>query len=220
MPWPRTSLPLTSESRRTRRSGSSSVSYDVTSCQSTLLIALSSTSVFVHCQPLVILDHLRSHILICNHAHDTHGNPVRIAENPTLSANERSKALSTILPSSSSPILLNLLTVLSENGRLASAEKVFADFNSLIAAYRGELEVIVTSAEPLDSKSLSRIEKALKGTQAAEGKTLRVTNRVSLVCGSSVFDGERTRGMGGRVLAWKWDHWGEPLPPDHNTDTR
>lgn len=105
--------------------------------------------------------------------------PVRTAENPTLSANERSKALSTILPSSSSPILLNLLNVLSENGRLASAEKVFADFNSLIAAYRGELEVVVTSAEPLDSKALSRIEKALKGTQAAEGKTLRVTNRVS-----------------------------------------
>jgi F-type H+-transporting ATPase subunit O len=99
-------------------------------------------------------------------------------ENPTLSASEREKGLQSILGSSSSPILLNLLSVLSENGRLSSASKVFADFNSLMAAYRGELEVIVTSAEALDSKSMSRLEKALKGAQLAEGKTLKINNRV------------------------------------------
>ena len=95
-----------------------------------------------------------------------------------MSASEREKGLQSILGSSSSPILLNLLSVLSENGRLSSASKVFADFNSLMAAYRGELEVIVTSAEALDSKSMSRLEKALKGAQLAEGKTLKINNRV------------------------------------------
>jgi len=49
-----------------------------------------------------------------------------------------------------------------------------------MAAYRGELEVIVTSAEALDSKSMSRLEKALKGAQLAEGKTLKINNRVGL----------------------------------------
>jgi F-type H+-transporting ATPase subunit O len=49
-----------------------------------------------------------------------------------------------------------------------------------MAAYRGELEIIVTSAEPLDAKSQQRLEKALKGTQVAEGKTLKITNRVSV----------------------------------------
>lgn len=49
-----------------------------------------------------------------------------------------------------------------------------------MAAYRGELEVVVTSAEPLDSKSLNRLEKALKSTEIAQGKTLKVANRVSL----------------------------------------
>jgi len=97
-----------------------------------------------------------------------------------LTASERQKGLQSILGSSSSPILLNLLSVLSENGRLSSASKVFADFNSLMAAYRGELEVIVTSAEALDSKSMSRLEKALKGAQLAEGKTLKINNRVGL----------------------------------------
>lgn len=47
-----------------------------------------------------------------------------------------------------------------------------------MAAYRGELEVIVTSAEALDSKSMSRLEKALKSAQLAEGKTLKINNRV------------------------------------------
>ncbi|WVQ65793.1 ATP synthase F1, delta subunit [Kwoniella sp. B9012] len=100
-------------------------------------------------------------------------------QNPTLSASERTKALSSVVPSGSSPILLNLLTVLSENGRLSSAPKVFADFGSLISAYRGELEVVVTSAEPLDNKALNRIDKALQGTEIAKGKTLKVVNRVN-----------------------------------------
>lgn len=73
---------------------------------------------------------------------------------------------------------MNLLSVLSENGRLSSAPRVFTDFNALMAAYRGELEVIVTSAEALDSKSMSRLEKALKGTQLAEGKQLKINNKV------------------------------------------
>jgi hypothetical protein len=47
-----------------------------------------------------------------------------------------------------------------------------------MSAYRGELEVIVTSAEALDSKSMSRLEKALKGSQLAEGKTLKINNKV------------------------------------------
>jgi F-type H+-transporting ATPase subunit O len=96
-----------------------------------------------------------------------------------LTASERQKALQSLLGSNSSPILLNLLEVLSENGRLSSAPKVFADFNSLMSAYKGELEVIVTSAEALDSKSMSRLEKALKGAQLAEGKTLKINNKVS-----------------------------------------
>ncbi|KAK8858582.1 ATP synthase F1, delta subunit [Kwoniella newhampshirensis] len=115
-------------------------------------------------------------------------------QNPTLSASERSQALSSLLPSGSSPILLNLLTVLSENGRLSSAPKVFADFNSLISAYRGELEVVVTSAEPLDNKSLNRLDKALKDTEVAKGKTLKVVNKVnpSVLGGLLVDFGDRT----------------------------
>lgn len=109
--------------------------------------------------------------------------------------------MKSILPSSASPILSNLLNVLSENGRLSSAPKVFADFNSLMAAYRGELEVVVTSAEALDSKALSRLEKALKGTDVAQGKTLKISNRVSLRLAIRITKGRiRCRGRGNGLL--------------------
>jgi F-type H+-transporting ATPase subunit O len=115
-----------------------------------------------------------------------------------LTAAERQKGLQSIVGSSSSPILLNLLNVLSENGRLSSASKVFTDFNSLMAAYRGELEVIVTSAEALDSKSMSRLEKALKGSQLAEGKTLKINNKVCRPTGRQAVT-QRVRSLDTRI---------------------
>ncbi|ORY24299.1 OSCP/delta subunit of ATPase [Naematelia encephala] len=115
-------------------------------------------------------------------------------DNPTLSQGERQAAISSVVPKGASPILLNLLNVLSENGRLAAAPKVFADFNTLMSAYRGELEVIVTSAEPLDSKAMARLDKALKATQIAQGKTLKITNKVNpgILGGLSVDFGEKS----------------------------
>ncbi len=55
-----------------------------------------------------------------------------------------------------------------------------------MSAYRGELEVAVTSAEPLDKQAMGRLEKALKATQLAEGKTLKIVNRVSGVYSSKI----------------------------------
>ncbi|WOO77404.1 ATP synthase subunit 5, mitochondrial [Vanrija pseudolonga] len=117
-----------------------------------------------------------------------------LIDNPTLSAAERAEALKGVVPSGSSPYLLNLLSVLSENGRLSSAGKVFADFHTLIAAYRGEVEITITSAEPLDSKSLTRLEKAIKNTSVAEGKTLKFVNKVnpSILGGLVVDFGDKT----------------------------
>ncbi|RSH77354.1 ATP synthase F0 subcomplex subunit OSCP atp5 [Apiotrichum porosum] len=115
-------------------------------------------------------------------------------DNPTLAPSERSAAIAAVVPAGSSPILTNLLTVLSENGRLSAAPKVFADFASLMSAYRGEVEVVVTSAEPLDSKSMTRLEKSLRGTALADGKTLKFTNKVnpSVLGGLLVDFGDKT----------------------------
>jgi F-type H+-transporting ATPase subunit O len=75
-----------------------------------------------------------------------------------------------------------LFGVLAENGRLQDTEKVIQGFLELMTAYRGEVEVTVTSATPLDRATVSRIETALKGSQIAakgNGKTLKIVQKVN-----------------------------------------
>ncbi|KAG6856096.1 hypothetical protein H0H87_007432 [Tephrocybe sp. NHM501043] len=114
--------------------------------------------------------------------------------NPTLSASERATALSaffTKLDSTApkkdaiSETTKNLLSVLSENGRLGETQGVIEGFNELVAQYRGELDVIVTSATPLEKAVLSRLETTLKSSQAGQqAKVLKITNkaRFHLTC--------------------------------------
>ncbi|KAF7376053.1 p-loop containing nucleoside triphosphate hydrolase protein [Mycena sanguinolenta] len=124
--------------------------------------------------------------------------------NPTLSANERNAGLTTLYsrleaaaPKKEpvSEITKNLLGVLSENGRLAETQGVIEGFNELVEKYRGELTVVVTSAAPLPKDVLSRLETALKQSQAGQkAKVLKVTNKVNpTVLGGLVVDfGDKT----------------------------
>jgi F-type H+-transporting ATPase subunit O len=63
-----------------------------------------------------------------------------------------------------------------------------------MSAHRGELVVTVTSAEPLGSSEMKRLEKALKGSQVAQGKELKVVNKVneSILGGLQVDFGDKT----------------------------
>lgn len=61
-----------------------------------------------------------------------------------------------------SPTTANLLAVLAENARLNYVEQVTDAFNSLVAAKRGEVQVTITSAEPLSPNNLKDLEAAIK----------------------------------------------------------
>lgn len=106
--------------------------------------------------------------------------------NPTLSLAERTKLLQGIFSKlegsgkeSYSDVTKNLLTVLSENGRLGETEGVIEGFNELYAQYKGEITFTVTSASPLPKDVLTRLEKTLKQSQTAQAaKVLKVTNKV------------------------------------------
>jgi F-type H+-transporting ATPase subunit O len=107
--------------------------------------------------------------------------------NPTLSASDRKNGLEAIYASAApkgskepvNPITKNLFEVLSENGRLGETSEVIATFNELVSKHKGELEVVVTSAAPLEKNVLSKLETTLKSSQAAsQAKTVRVTNKV------------------------------------------
>ncbi|SNX84566.1 probable ATP5 - F1F0-ATPase complex, OSCP subunit [Melanopsichium pennsylvanicum] len=106
-------------------------------------------------------------------------------ENPTLSGSDRTKGIDQLLAqgkAKADPITHNLFTVLAENGRLGQTEKVIEGFQELMTAYRGEVEVTVTSATALDKSTVSRIESALKGSQIAakgNGKSLKIVQKVN-----------------------------------------
>lgn len=109
--------------------------------------------------------------------------------NPTLSNKDRAAGLSTIFTSLEgagakkepvSEITKNLLAVLSENGRLQNTEEVIVGFNELVAEYKGELTVLVTSATPLPKDILTRLETTLKQSQS--GQKAKVLNIVNKVC--------------------------------------
>lgn len=121
--------------------------------------------------------------------------PLDFAANPTLSASERTKLINS-LAQGSSPIITNLLQVLASNGRLSTFPSVITDFSTLMAAHRGQLVVTVTSAEPLAAggAEMKRLEKALKGTKIAQGKDLKLINRVNpgILGGLEVDFGEQT----------------------------
>lgn len=66
--------------------------------------------------------------------------------NPTLSNKDKIKGLEQLIGNKSDEITKNLFEVLAENGRLGDAQKVIGEFERLMAAYRGEVEVTITSA--------------------------------------------------------------------------
>ncbi|OAX32384.1 OSCP, subunit 5 of the stator stalk of mitochondrial F1F0 ATP synthase [Rhizopogon vinicolor AM-OR11-026] len=117
--------------------------------------------------------------------------------NPTLSAKDRSSGLAVVYAraestkkESVSDITKNLFAVLSDNGRLGETQGVIEGFNELVAKYRGELEVVVTSAAPLPRDISSRLETILKQSQTAQqAKSLKITNKVNpSVLGGVVVD--------------------------------
>ncbi|KAL7409322.1 OSCP/delta subunit of ATPase [Mrakia frigida] len=117
-------------------------------------------------------------------------------ENPTLGSSERAaaiKGLASKIPKINETTL-GLLDVLSANGRLTTTSEVIKDFIVLSKAQKGEVEIIVTSAEPLEKSVSDRLERALKGSETAKGKTVKVVNKVNpeLLAGIVVDFGDKT----------------------------
>ncbi|KAJ5732165.1 ATP synthase subunit 5 [Penicillium malachiteum] len=91
-------------------------------------------------------------------------------------------------------IMKNFLETLAENNRLGSLEGVCEKFATLMGAHRGEIELNITSAQDLDAKTISRLEKAVSKSEFSQGKKLKVITKVNpdLVGGLVVEIGDRT----------------------------
>ncbi|KAK1761478.1 Mob1/phocein [Echria macrotheca] len=122
---------------------------------------------------------------------------VAILHAPTLSAADKSAVVAELIKAAgaSGETVKNFMATLAENNRLALLPGVVSKFAELMSASRGEVEVVVTSAQPLDNKTLSRLETAVaKSAYVGQGKKLKVTNTVNpdIIGGLVVEVGERT----------------------------
>jgi F-type H+-transporting ATPase subunit O len=105
--------------------------------------------------------------------------------NPTLSAKDRKAGLEALYVQAGgskkepvSDVTKNLFSLLADNGRLAETPGVVEGFNGLVAAYKGELTVTVTSATPLPRDVQTKLEASLKQSQAAQqAKSLKIQNK-------------------------------------------
>lgn len=121
-----------------------------------------------------------------------------ILETPTLSAADKAAIVAELQKatgSASQPTISNFLAALAENNRLGLLGDVAGKFSELIRAAQGQVELVVTSATPLDNRTLSRLESAVaKSSLAGQSKKLAVTNKVNpdILGGLVVEVGDRT----------------------------
>ncbi|CAK7197708.1 ATP synthase F0 subcomplex subunit OSCP atp5 [Sporothrix eucalyptigena] len=121
-----------------------------------------------------------------------------ILATPTLSSADKSAVVAELLKSTNStsqPTVSHFLQTLAENNRLGLLGDISAKFSELIRAANGEVEMVVTSAQALDSKTLGRLETAIaKSAFVGQGKKLKVTNKVNpdILGGLVVEVGDRT----------------------------
>ncbi|KAK6200505.1 F1F0-ATPase subunit [Scheffersomyces amazonensis] len=101
--------------------------------------------------------------------------------NPALNKQDRATVISTISSSLKlDKTTTNFLNVLSQNNRLGNLKSIYEKFSLLNDAHNGIIEAKVTSAKPLDSKILKRLQTAISKSEfVGQGKTLKLTNPVN-----------------------------------------
>ncbi|RYP31658.1 hypothetical protein DL767_005665 [Monosporascus sp. MG133] len=120
-----------------------------------------------------------------------------ILETPTLSDADKSAIVAELqksLGAANNETVKNFLATLAENNRLGILTGVVNKFAEIISASRGEVELVITSAQQLDNKTLNRLETAVSKSQYSQGKKLKVRNEVNpeILGGLIVEIGDRT----------------------------
>ncbi|RDW90396.1 F1F0 ATP synthase subunit 5 [Aspergillus mulundensis] len=120
-----------------------------------------------------------------------------ILSTPTLSVADKQAIVSElqkVAGADKGDLLKNFLATLAENNRLGLLNDVVDKFGALMSAHRGEIELSITSAQELDTRTLNRLEKAVAKSEYSQGKKLKVVTKVNpdIVGGLVVEIGDRT----------------------------
>ncbi|EPY51167.1 F0-ATPase delta subunit [Schizosaccharomyces cryophilus OY26] len=99
--------------------------------------------------------------------------------NPSINYEDKKLIVSSLSKMTGGDALLsNFFNILSVNNRLSMLDRIENQFQKIMRVQRGEVEVTITSAAPLDSKTLSRLESKIAKSKYGKGKLL-VSNKVS-----------------------------------------
>ncbi|KAK5120197.1 hypothetical protein LTR85_006403 [Meristemomyces frigidus] len=103
---------------------------------------------------------------------------------PTLSVSDKKQIVAEIQKSTNvqdkQDTLKNFFLTLADNNRLNVLEGVCEKFGTLMSAARGEVEMTITSAAPLDQKVVRQLESAVSKSQyVGQGKKLKVVPKVN-----------------------------------------
>ncbi|KAM4796855.1 ATP synthase peripheral stalk subunit OSCP, mitochondrial [Rhinophrynus dorsalis] len=116
-----------------------------------------------------------------------------IITNPHIKSTLKQKAVSDILAKEKfSPLTVNFVNVLAENGRLRQTPDVISAFEKMMSAHRGEVLCSVTTASPLDEANLTELRTALNGFMA-KGEILKLETKTdsSILGGMIVSIGDK-----------------------------
>lgn len=105
----------------------------------------------------------------------------KILTAPTLSIEDKQQIVAELQKSTgvTDKTVQNFLETLAEKNRLSILEGVSAKFATLMSASRGEVEMTITSASPLDAKVVRQLETAVgKSSFIGQGKKLKVVPKV------------------------------------------
>ncbi|XP_068181990.1 ATP synthase subunit O, mitochondrial [Antennarius striatus] len=76
-----------------------------------------------------------------------------------------------------SPMIINLINALADNGRLPLTGDVINAFGKMMSAHRGEVICSVTTAQPLDEANLAELKVALNGF-LQKGETIKLETKL------------------------------------------
>ncbi|XP_028582941.2 ATP synthase peripheral stalk subunit OSCP, mitochondrial [Podarcis muralis] len=97
-----------------------------------------------------------------------------IVMNPHVKSAVKQKTVNEILAKEKmSPVTVNFINLLAENGRLKNTPGVISAFAKIMSAFRGEVLCSVTTAQPLDEANLTELKAALNGF-LAKGEILKL----------------------------------------------
>jgi len=113
--------------------------------------------------------------------------------NPSLNRKDKKALLEKTLASTkASKLTANLVGLLAENGRLNKLSGIAGSFSQIMAAHRGEVDIEVVTAKPLDAALQQELDAALKAFVKV-GQTVKITSRVdpSIIGGIIVSIGDK-----------------------------